>query len=56
MEGKALEASGAGHPFPHVDAIVDGGDLEELRPNLRRERYMLFRVHLSPVRRIESAK
>ena len=56
LQGQALEARGTGYPFPLIDAAVDGGDLEELRPNLRRKRYKPVRVHLSPVRRIESAK
>ena len=56
LEGEALETGGARHPLPLVDAAVDGGELEELCPNLRRKRHMTVRVHLSPVRRIESAK
>ena len=56
LEGQALATRGTGHPFPLVDAIVDGGDLDELGPDLRRERYIPVRFHLSPVRRIESAK
>ena len=56
LEGQALATRGTGHPFPRVDAIVDGGDIEELGSNLRRERYVPGRFHVSPIRRIESAK
>ena len=37
LEGQALATRRSGHPFPIVDSIVDGGDLEELRSSLRRE-------------------
>ena len=37
LEGQTLAARRSGHPFPIVDSVVDGGDLEELRPSLRRE-------------------
>ena len=52
LEGQALATRGTGHALP----LVDGGDLEELCPDLRRECYIPVRFHLSPVRRIESAK
>ena len=56
LKGQALEAGGAAHTLALVDAVVDGDDLEELGPKLRLERYVPPRVHLSPVRRIDSAK